>query len=102
MYRQILTVTYDTRAAPFLTIRVLQQLVEDEGKAFLMIAPILLNDTFVDDLLFGTHDFNTALKNESKGYRIVVRNPRKMDKNHAGLEVSQKSNKNPCNYFLRY
>ncbi|XP_070519420.1 uncharacterized protein [Cardiocondyla obscurior] len=52
----LLTVTYGTRAAPFLALRVLRQLVADEGDKYPMGALVLQQDTFVDDVLFGEHD----------------------------------------------
>ncbi|GAB1865895.1 Gag-pol protein [Camponotus japonicus] len=53
---QLATVTYGTAAAPFLALRVLKQLVEDEGNAFPLAAPILNNNIYVDDVLFGDDD----------------------------------------------
>lgn len=57
----LLTVTYGTRSAPFLALRVLQQLVEDEGSSFPVASDILKYDTFVDDLLFGAHTKHAAI-----------------------------------------
>ncbi|XP_032688150.1 uncharacterized protein LOC116852180 [Odontomachus brunneus] len=53
---QLLTVTYGTASAPFLALRVLQQLVKDEGHAFPLAVPILRDDIYVDDVLFGADD----------------------------------------------
>nr|XP_012219380.1 PREDICTED: uncharacterized protein LOC105670437 [Linepithema humile] len=53
---QLLTVTYGTACAPFLALRVLKQLVQDEGQKFPLAVPVLTNQTYVDDVLFGEHD----------------------------------------------
>ncbi|GAB1868085.1 Gag-pol polyprotein [Camponotus japonicus] len=53
---QLLTVTYGMACAPFLALRVLKQLVIDEGQQFPLAVPILSNNIYVDDLLFGADD----------------------------------------------
>ena len=58
----ILTVTYGTRSAPFLALRVIMQLIEDEGMRFPLALAVLKHDTFVDDILFGAHDRESALE----------------------------------------
>ncbi|XP_015437833.1 PREDICTED: uncharacterized protein LOC107192979 [Dufourea novaeangliae] len=55
---QLLTVTYGTTSAPFQAIRVLQQLAHDDGKLFPLAIPIIKNQTYVDDCLFGADDPN--------------------------------------------
>lgn len=55
-------VTYSTCSAPFLALRVIKQLVEDEGEQFLLASLVLLHDTFVNDILFGAHIKSDALK----------------------------------------
>lgn len=56
------TVTYGTACAPYLANRVIKQLVLDHGKHFLLAAPILEHDTYVDDILFGAEDVILAKK----------------------------------------
>lgn len=51
---RLLTVTY--ASAPFLALRVLQQLVKDEGGAFPLACPVLRDHIYVDDVLFGADD----------------------------------------------
>jgi len=41
-------------------MRVLHQLAEDEGDRHPLAQPVLLNETYVDDILFGAHDMETA------------------------------------------
>ncbi|XP_029671978.1 uncharacterized protein LOC115240763 [Formica exsecta] len=53
---QLLTVTYGMSCAPFLALRVLKQLVIDEGQHFQLAVPILSDNIYVDDLLFGADD----------------------------------------------
>ncbi|XP_055701775.1 uncharacterized protein LOC129801041 [Phlebotomus papatasi] len=54
------TVTYGTASAPFLATRCLQQLVTDEGQHFPCAAPVVERDFYVDDLLTGTSDVESA------------------------------------------
>ncbi|XP_066602491.1 uncharacterized protein [Prorops nasuta] len=61
MFRQILafelnTVTYGTGPAPFLSSRVLRELAYTNGANFPLSQDVLLNSTYVDDILFGAHD----------------------------------------------
>ncbi|XP_029678862.1 uncharacterized protein LOC115244965 [Formica exsecta] len=53
---QLLTVTYGMSCAPFLALRVLKQLVIDESQHFPLAVPILSDNIYVDDLLFGADD----------------------------------------------
>ncbi|XP_029662783.1 uncharacterized protein LOC115235262 [Formica exsecta] len=53
---QLLTVTYGMSCAPFLALRILKQLVIDEGQHFPLAVPILSDNIYVDDLLFGADD----------------------------------------------
>ncbi|XP_074107206.1 uncharacterized protein LOC141532652 [Cotesia typhae] len=49
------TVTYGTRAAPYLAVRALLQLVNDEGHRFpLAVEPLTLQGRYVDDISGGT------------------------------------------------
>lgn len=47
------TVTYGTANAPFLAIRVLQQLANDEKEKYPIASKIMLNDFYVDDMISG-------------------------------------------------
>ncbi|XP_049308588.1 uncharacterized protein LOC125777528 [Bactrocera dorsalis] len=55
------TVTYGTRSAPFLAVRVLQQLMEDEGKNYPLAVPALKYGRYVDDIFRGA-DNTSELK----------------------------------------
>ncbi|XP_066595436.1 uncharacterized protein [Prorops nasuta] len=50
------TVTYGTGPAPFLSSRVLRELAYTDGANFPLAQDVLLNSTYVDDILFGAHD----------------------------------------------
>ncbi|XP_066582958.1 uncharacterized protein [Prorops nasuta] len=50
------TVTYGTGPVPFLSSRVLRELASTDGADFPLAQDVLLNSTYVDDLLFGAHD----------------------------------------------
>ncbi|XP_032688818.1 uncharacterized protein LOC116852490 [Odontomachus brunneus] len=58
---QLRTVTYGTACAPFLALRVLQQLAMDEGHRFPRAAELLRRCTYVDDVLAGTDTVQEAL-----------------------------------------
>ncbi|XP_066585641.1 uncharacterized protein [Prorops nasuta] len=60
------TVTYGTGPAPFLSSRVLRELAYTDGANFPLTQDVLLNSTYVDDILFGAHD----LKQLSSTLRI--------------------------------
>lgn len=53
---QLLTVTYCMACAPLLALRILQQLASDEGSLYPLAVPILRENIYVDDLLFGSDD----------------------------------------------
>jgi len=58
---ELYTVTYGTAAAPFLATRCLQQLIEDETINYPEVAKIARDGFYVDDLITGTDDVDTAL-----------------------------------------
>ncbi|XP_046605012.1 uncharacterized protein LOC124297744 [Neodiprion virginianus] len=53
---QLTTVTYGLASAPYLAIRVLHQLVHDEGKQYPFASHVILENTYVDDILSGAED----------------------------------------------
>lgn len=53
---RLLTVTYGTAAAPYLALRVLDQLAIDDGAQFPLAVPVLRHQTYVDDCTFGADD----------------------------------------------
>ncbi|XP_063993928.1 uncharacterized protein LOC135171373 [Diachasmimorpha longicaudata] len=59
---QLTTVTYGTRSAPFFSIRVLNQLVEDEGNNYPLAVEPLTKGRYVDDICGGAHSEEELLK----------------------------------------
>lgn len=55
------TVTYGTRSAPILALRVVKQLTIDEGDRYPIAREILNYDTYVDDILFGAFDRESTI-----------------------------------------
>ncbi|XP_014203561.1 uncharacterized protein LOC106635885 [Copidosoma floridanum] len=57
---QLLTVTYGALCSPYLSLRTVQQLCEDEGHRRPEAVPVVMNDRYVDDILSGANDIATA------------------------------------------
>lgn len=55
------TVTYGTTSAPYLSIRVLQQLADDYANCYPKESNILINDSYVDDIISGSYSLNEAI-----------------------------------------
>jgi len=66
---RLMTVTYGLACAPFLAIRTLHQLADDEGPQFPRGAIALKTDTYVDDIVTGasTASKATSLQKELRG-----------------------------------
>lgn len=60
------TVTFGVNCAPYLAIRTLNQLAQDSQNTYPKAAKIILNETYVDDILSGAHDTKTALDSLSQ------------------------------------
>ncbi|GFW00044.1 reverse transcriptase domain-containing protein [Trichonephila clavipes] len=60
------TVTYGLFNAPFLAIRTLQQLAKDEKSRFPLASETLLYDTYMDDIVSGAPDLETAQQLQSQ------------------------------------
>ncbi|XP_051173510.1 uncharacterized protein LOC127289564 [Leptopilina boulardi] len=50
---QLTTVSYGTQSAPFLAVRAILQLIQDEGHGFPLAVPVLINGRYVDDIYGG-------------------------------------------------
>lgn len=55
------TVTYGVSSAPYLALRTLLRLAEDEKQNFPTAAKVLTDDTYVDDIITGCADNNEAI-----------------------------------------
>lgn len=67
------TVTYGTASAPFLALRTISQLAQDEGENFPLARSILNNQIYVDDLLFGSDDKVLALQTKDQVVKLLSR-----------------------------
>jgi len=59
---ELVTVTYGTSAAPFLAIRSLRKLAEENAERYPVASRIALRDFYVDDLITGADTLQEALK----------------------------------------
>ena len=57
---ELLTVTFGVNCAPYLAIRTLKQLSKDVQLKYPLAAKVIESDFYVDDLLSGAHDLQTA------------------------------------------
>ncbi|XP_023247452.1 uncharacterized protein LOC106644791 [Copidosoma floridanum] len=57
---QLLTVTYGASCSPYLSLRTIQQLCEDEGSRWPDAVPVVMRDRYVDDILSGADSLDTA------------------------------------------
>ena len=66
------TVTYGSAPAPYLAIRCLQQLANDEQERFPRGAAIHKNHSYVDDNLGGDHGIESAIQARDKLIAILA------------------------------
>lgn len=59
---QLTTVTYGTKAAPFLALMTMKQLAKDEAHKYPEAAKVLENNLYMDDVLHGQHNLDSAKK----------------------------------------
>lgn len=76
---RLTTVTYGTSSAPYLAVKSLRQLAEDEQEKYPIGSKIALNDFYVDDVLSGGDDFESAVEaqrqlNDLMGYLQIILN----------------------------
>ena len=68
---RLTTVTYGTACAPYLAIRTLLQIAEDEGARFPLGAQCLISETYVDDTFAGADELSTAIKKRDELSQIL-------------------------------
>ncbi|XP_073944620.1 uncharacterized protein [Choristoneura fumiferana] len=78
--KRLLTVTYGTSCAPFLAIRTLKQLAQDEKSNYPDIVDIINNDFYMDDLLTGASDEEGAAKLQSSISQVMAKGKFEMHK----------------------
>jgi len=66
------TVTYGTASAPYLAVKCLQQLAEDEKGDFPHAAKVILSDFYVDDLMLGEESTEGSCATR-KTHRLVLK-----------------------------
>ena len=79
------TVTFGVSSAPYLAIRTVQQLADDEGTDFPYASEILRRDLYVDDLLTGANSLEEALRIRDEVISLLKRggfNIRQWASNH--------------------
>lgn len=70
---RLLTVTYGISCAPFLAIRTLHQLAEDEKHDFPIEAEILKSDLYMDDLMTGASTEEDAVRLQKRLTELLAR-----------------------------
>lgn len=60
-------------SVPFLALRVLQQLIRDDGEAFPLATPILQRNIYVDDVLFGAEDIPLLRQSREQVCALLAR-----------------------------
>lgn len=68
---ELCTVTFGTAAAPYLAIKTLMQLANDEADHFPIGASMLKNDFYVDDLLSGAENVEDAIERQTQVTKIL-------------------------------
>jgi len=67
------TVTFGQRSSPFLAIRTLHQLAEDEAKAYPDVQKVIYQDRYVDDVVTGADSEEEALKLQQEVIKVFER-----------------------------
>lgn len=78
--KRLLTVTYGTSCAPFLAIRTLKQLAQDEKLNYPETFDVINNDFYMDDLLTGANDENAATNLQKRVTEIMAKGQFEMHK----------------------
>ncbi|XP_070138640.1 uncharacterized protein [Drosophila bipectinata] len=68
---KLCTVTYGTSCAPFLAVRVLEQLAADHQKEFPTAAKILMEDFYVDDVFTGSNSEDELRRNRDELVQLM-------------------------------
>ncbi|XP_070854152.1 uncharacterized protein [Drosophila suzukii] len=68
---ELSTVTYGTSCAPFLAVRVLDQLAHDHQHDFPTAAKILKEQFYVDDVLTGAHTEDELIRNQNELIQLM-------------------------------
>ena len=88
---ELATVTYGTASAPYLAMRTLQQLAEDEASHFPVASAVLKSDFYMDDVLTGSDSLTGAKKLQHELIDILKKGGMKLHKwcsNHPELTIN--------------
>ncbi|XP_058827929.1 uncharacterized protein LOC131687859 [Topomyia yanbarensis] len=77
---ELATVTYGTKPAPFLATRTLKQLALDEGHKFPRAAQAVDEDIYMDDVISGADDVDTAVELRKQLAAMIARGGVKLRK----------------------
>lgn len=77
---RLITVTYGTASAPYLAIKALRSLAEDESTNMPDVKQILLNDFYVDDLLTGGNSHEELLATRDRLIAVLAKGGFKLNK----------------------
>ena len=69
---ELLTVTYGTASAPFLAVRTLKQLAEDEQINYKIGAKNLIENFYVDDFVGGSHSIEDAINTKNELMNLLI------------------------------
>ena len=83
---QLNTVTFGVSAAPFLAIRTIHQLANDESSSFPLGSEVLKRDLYVDDLLTGANTYGELMRIRDQVIQVLKR---------GGFEIRQWSSNHP-------
>ncbi|XP_045506863.1 uncharacterized protein LOC123703037 [Colias croceus] len=77
---RLLTVTFGTASAPYLAVKTLHQIANDEGEGYPAAVNVIKNDFFMDDLLSGQDSVEDATKIAKQISNILSRGGMKLQK----------------------
>lgn len=103
---QLTTVTYGTASAPYLALRVLRQLLIDEGDSFPLASSLLRDNIYVDDVLFGAEDMPLLRQTQDQVCSLLQRGGfqlRKWASNRADLltDIPSEDHGLACNQIMQ-
>lgn len=67
------TVTYGVSSAPFLACRTIKQLIDDEGRDLPLASKVLSSDLYIDDIVTGFNDIDTAFRAKTEIITLLKR-----------------------------
>ncbi|GFW21915.1 integrase catalytic domain-containing protein [Trichonephila clavipes] len=87
---ELTTVTYGTVSAPYLATRTLKQLAMDEANNFPLVAPVVLSDCYMDDILSGSESIEEVIELQHQIIEMFKTTAESIEL-HAFSEASEKA-----------